>query len=101
GLSFIVGAVCSALSGWAGMRVATAANVRTTNAARRGLNGALQVAFAGGTVMGMAVVGLAVLGLGVLLVLYGELGVVADYSQGYEPLSQVITVLSGFSLGAS
>ena len=100
-LSFLLGAFCSALAGWFGMRVATTANVRTTNAARTGLNGALQVAFAGGTVMGMCVVGLAVVGLSGLMLLYGRFGVVADMTAGVTPLQHVITVLSGFSLGAS
>ncbi len=100
-LSFVLGAVCSGLAGWAGMYVATAANVRTTNAARKDLNGALQVAFAGGTVMGMAVVGLAVIGLGALLLLYGKFGVVADFDGGQIAMSNVITVIAGFSLGAS
>ena len=102
-LSFVIGALCSALAGWFGMRVATSANVRTTNAAREGLNGALQVAFSGGTVMGMSVVGLAVIGLSGLLLLYGKFGVVGDMAaaDGGESLKQVITVLSGFSLGAS
>ena len=48
GLSFIVGAFCSALAGFIGMRVATKANVRTTNAARHGLGKALEIAFTGG-----------------------------------------------------
>ena len=68
GLSFVIGAFFSALSGYIGMRVATKANVRTTNAARTGLAKALEVAFAGGSVMGMGVVGLGVLGLSVLLI---------------------------------
>ena len=62
-VSFVVGAFCSVLSGYFGMRVATAANMRTTNAARKGLPEALAVAFAGGSVMGMCVVGLGLLGL--------------------------------------
>ena len=57
-VSFIVGAICSALAGFIGMRVATKANVRTTNAARVSLGKALEVAFAGGSVMGLGVVGL-------------------------------------------
>ena len=69
-LSFVVGATCSGLAGFFGMRVATAANVRTTAAAREGLAKALDVAFAGGTVMGMSVVGLGVTGLGGLFALY-------------------------------
>ena len=69
-VSFVVGAFCSALSGFFGMRVATAANMRTTNAARQGLPQALSVAFAGGSVMGMCVVGLGLLGLSALTLVY-------------------------------
>jgi K(+)-stimulated pyrophosphate-energized sodium pump len=74
------------------MRVATKANVRTTNAARKSLGAALEVAFAGGAVMGLGVVGLGVLGLSSLLILYS--------GQGWE-IGEVLNVLSGFSLGAS
>ena len=70
GLSFAVGALCSGLAGFIGMKVATNANVRTANAARTGLNQALNVAFRGGSVMGMGVVGLGVLGLSLLFFLY-------------------------------
>ena len=98
--SFVLGALCSALAGWFGMRVATNANIRTTNAARTGLNKALQVAFSGGTVMGMMVVGLAVLGLGLLLLAYGKFQVVASIASA-QGLGQIVTVVSGFSLGAS
>ena len=62
-LAFVFGAFCSGLSGFFGMRVATAANMRTTHAARTGLPAALQVAFSGGAVMGMSVVGLGLFGL--------------------------------------
>ncbi|MBS9462327.1 sodium-translocating pyrophosphatase [Flagellimonas sp. 389] len=91
-LSFVVGAICSALAGFIGMKVATKANVRTTNAARTSLGKALEVAFAGGAVMGLGVVGLGVLGLSGLFMLYS--------GQGWE-LGEVLNVLSGFSLGAS
>ncbi len=96
--SFAFGAFCSALAGFFGMRVATAANSRTTNAARTSLNGALKVAFSGGSVMGMCVVGLGILGLGVLLILYRNMGLLGDASSNF---SHIITVISGFSLGAS
>ncbi|MCF7567669.1 sodium-translocating pyrophosphatase [Sabulilitoribacter arenilitoris] len=91
-VSFIVGAICSALAGFIGMKVATKANVRTTSAARTSLGKALEVAFAGGAVMGLGVVGLGVLGLSGLFALYSEMG---------WGLNEVLNVLSGFSLGAS
>ena len=96
-LSFILGAICSALAGYLGMKVATKANVRTTNAARTSLGKALEVAFAGGAVMGLGVVGLGVLGLGGLFILYKGMFGVGDAAS----LSRVITVLTGFSFGAS
>ncbi|MBK7670962.1 MAG: sodium-translocating pyrophosphatase [bacterium] len=95
GLSFVVGAVCSALAGYFGMRIATRANVRTTAAARIGLNPALMVAFAGGTVMGMVVVGLGVLGLSLLYIIFDQM---FHANWGTDRMLQV---LSGFSLGAS
>ena len=91
-LSFILGAICSALAGFIGMRVATKANVRTTNAARTSLGKALEVAFAGGSVMGLGVVGLGVLGLGILFLAYSNIG---------WDIDKVITVITGFSFGAS
>ncbi len=94
-LSFIVGALCSGLAGFMGMRVATKANVRTTNAARTSLGKALEVAFAGGSVMGLGVVGLGVLGLSILFIVYNQY-IGADWS-----IVKVLNVLAGFSLGAS
>jgi K(+)-stimulated pyrophosphate-energized sodium pump len=94
-VSFVVGALCSGVSGFFGMRVATAANVRTTNAARKGLAEALQVAFSGGAVMGMNVVGLGILGLAGLFWAYG-----GPSAEG-EVLHHVLRILSGFAMGAS
>ena len=96
-LSFILGAICSAMAGFIGMKVATKANVRTTNAARTGLGKALEVAFGGGAVMGMGVVGLGVLGLGTLFLVYS--GMFGTSTQA--EITKVITVLTGFSFGAS
>jgi K(+)-stimulated pyrophosphate-energized sodium pump len=97
GVSFLVGAVCSGLAGVFGMRVATRANVRAAAAARDSLTSALNVAFSGGSVMGMSVVGLGVLGLSTLFIAYSHLfGTGLDVMQ-----NQVLQVLSGFSLGAS
>ena len=73
GFSFLVGAICSGLAGFIGMKVATKANVRTTNAAQDSLGKALSVAFAGGSVMGLGVVGLGILGLTGLFLLYSNL----------------------------
>ena len=98
-VSFIIGAVFSALAGFIGMRIATKANVRTAHAARTSLRKALSVSFAGGSVMGLGVAGLAVLGLGsvfILLVQYLAPNVMATD----HLVRKVIEVLTGFSLGA-
>jgi len=95
-LSFIVGALASGLAGFLGMRVATKANTRTTHAARTSLAKALNVAFAGGSVMGLNVVGLGVLGLGGLFVLYTGM-----FGTDQTSIARVLNVISGFSLGAS
>ncbi len=92
-LSFIIGALASGLAGFLGMRVATKANNRTTNAARTGLAPALNIAFTGGSVMGLSVVGLGVLGLGILFIFYQS-----HFDSDY---GRILTVISGFSLGAS
>lgn len=93
-VSFIVGAFCSGLAGFFGMRVATVANHRTTQAARTSLNAALKVAFSGGSVMGMSVVGLGIIGITILFYAYGGLQPNADFAR-------VMTILSGFAMGAS
>jgi K(+)-stimulated pyrophosphate-energized sodium pump len=96
-ISFIIGAVFSALAGYIGMKVATKANVRTAQAAKTSLAQALKVSFTGGSVMGLGVSGLAVLGLGGLfLVLKQMFYVNGDPSE----MLRTIEVLTGFSLGA-
>jgi K(+)-stimulated pyrophosphate-energized sodium pump len=98
-VSFVLGAICSGLAGFFGMKTATQANIRTASAARKGLNEALQVAFKGGSVMGLSVAGLALLGLGILLVVYTKMYPAA--LEGGDATMLVLNILSGFSLGAS
>ncbi len=100
-ISFIFGAVLSALAGYIGMNIATKANVRTTQAARTSLSQALKVSFTGGSVMGLGVAGLAVIGLGSLFILLYTIYVksVGASVNGVE-MEKALEVLAGFSLGA-
>jgi len=95
-IAFIFGAVFSATAGFIGMKVATKANVRTTQAARTSLKKALNVSFTGGTVMGLGVASLAVLGLGGLFIVFLSL----FSGLGENQVRTAIEVLTGFSLGA-
>src|SRR5215207_9901600 len=95
-IAFVIGAVFSATAGFIGMKVATKANVRTTQAARTSLKQALKVSFTGGTVMGLGVAGLAVLGLGGLFIVFLSLFA----GLGANQVRTAIEVLTGFSLGA-
>lgn len=94
-ICFIIGALFSTLAGYFGMSVATKANVRTAQAAKeKGLGGALKIAFGGGAVMGLSVVGLGVIGISVIFfVLYASKKLISS--------SEVLSILTGFSLGAS
>ena len=100
-VSFLIGAFFSALAGYIGMKIATKANVRTTQAARTSLKHALKVSFTGGSVMGLGVAGLAVLGLGSLFIVFYQLYVVSVGAgvNGME-MEKALEVLAGFSLGA-
>ena len=89
-IAFILGAVTSALAGFIGMTTATMANVRTTQAAKKGTVNALDVAFSGGAVMGMTVVGLGLVGLGIVYFLFGDPSDPASFG-----------VINGFAFGAS
>lgn len=95
GLAFVIGAALSALAGFIGMRVATKANVRTTNAARTSLAKTFDISFTGGSVMGISVAALGVLGLTVLFVLFQKF-----YNVDGTHIHRVLEILTGFSLGA-
>ncbi len=90
---FVLGAALSATAGYIGMFTATMANVRTTNAARRGIADAFKVSFASGSVMGMSVVGLGLLGL--------SIAYIAITSVTGLPQTDVLAIVTGFGLGAS
>jgi len=97
GVSFVVGALCSGLAGYVGMRIATAANTRTAQGASVSLNEGLQVAFSGGVVMGLTVVGLGLMGISILFLIY-SFCFGSDLS---DLRTTVLPVLNGFALGAS
>ena len=116
GLAYVCGAGCSLLAGYVGMRIATTANVRTAQAATTGMAAALQVAFNGGSVMGLMVSGLGLAGLGLVMAglsvylfghipdypaiqklqVSGQLGLV-----NHEVLRLVVEMAAAFGLGAS
>lgn len=98
-IAFIIGAFCSALAGFIGMKVATKANVRTAQAARSSLKKALSISFTGGSVMGMGVAGLAVLGLGGLFIILKYVFADGAPVDSLE-MERTIEILTGFSLGA-
>ncbi|MBW0178311.1 sodium-translocating pyrophosphatase [Sediminibacterium sp.] len=98
-LAFVLGAICSAVAGYIGMKVATKANVRTAQAARTSLSKALNVSFTGGAVMGLGVAGLAVLGLGGVYLILKQV-FAPEAAANSEEMLRTIEVLTGFSLGA-
>ncbi len=108
-VAFILGAVFSITAGFIGMKIATKANVRTTQAARTSLRKALEVSFKGGNVMGLGVAGLAVLGLSSLFAIFfnyfmggvwGTSMIKGNSIEAYKAMSVILEVLAGFSLGA-
>ena len=98
-VAFVIGAFFSALAGNMGMRIATAANVRTTQAAKTSVAKALKVAFTGGTVMGLGVAGLAVFGLSMLFIFLFHFFMNGEWTSN-EDMTIVLEALAGFSLGA-
>ncbi|MBL7839889.1 MAG: sodium-translocating pyrophosphatase [Cyclobacteriaceae bacterium] len=99
-VAFLIGAVLSAVAGYIGMKIATKANVRTTQAARTSLAQALKVSFTGGSVMGIGVAGLAILGLGGLFIIFFNVFVPEGAAITGIEMKRAIEVLAGFSLGA-
>lgn len=100
-VSFLIGAFLSAFAGYLGMRIATKANVRTTQAARTSLAQALKVSFTGGTVMGLGVAGLAIIGLGSLFIVFYTMYVKnTGGNVNGDDMAKALEVLAGFSLGA-
>jgi K(+)-stimulated pyrophosphate-energized sodium pump len=100
-ISFLIGAFLSAFAGYIGMRIATKANVRTTQAARTSLKKALNVSFTGGSVMGLGVAGLAVLGMGSLFIVFYNMFVISTGGDvNGHSMETALEVLAGFSLGA-
>ncbi len=110
GVTFILGALMSATAGWIGMKIATLANVRVSNRAREtgSLGETLQVAFRGGSVMGLSVGGFALLGLGIIYVVFGIIFGQSDPANliievnwlgiNYIPFTMTV---SGYALGCS
>jgi len=98
-VAFVIGAFFSGWAGNIGMRIATAANVRTTQAARTSLAKALKVSFTGGTVMGLGVAGLAVFGLSLLFILLFQFFMGGEWTTTQD-MTVVLEALAGFSLGA-
>jgi K(+)-stimulated pyrophosphate-energized sodium pump len=94
-ISYVVGSFASALAGFIGMNIATKANVRTTNAARKGTNEALTIAFSGGAVMGLSVVGLGLFGLGILYIIFQDPNIVNGYALGASSIALFARVGGG------
>ncbi len=98
--AFLTGGFFSGLCGFIGMKTATNASARTTNAARKSLNDGLQVAFRAGAVMGLVVVGFALLDVSIwFLALYYLFPV--DFFGAANPLPQITVIMLSFGMGAS
>jgi K(+)-stimulated pyrophosphate-energized sodium pump len=95
GISYLFGAICSAVTGFFGMSIAVRANTRTAAAAMKGLNPGLRVAFNSGTVMGVTVVGIGIIGISVLYVIFKDISVVAGFSFGASTIALFARVGGG------
>ncbi len=93
--SFVLGAVFSGSAGYIGMKVATAANVRTAQAATTSQSGALRIAFSGGAVMGISVASLGLLGLGILYIVFGQPEIINGFAFGASSIALFARVGGG------
>lgn len=94
-VSFLIGALLSVLAGYVGMMIATKANVRTTQAAKKSVGGALQIAFRSGAVTGLSVVGLGLLGVTVLYLIFQRPEVIFGFSFGASSIALFARVGGG------
>ncbi|MQG08685.1 MAG: sodium-translocating pyrophosphatase [SAR202 cluster bacterium] len=94
-ISYIAGAICSAVAGFIGMNIAVRANVRTAASAMHGLNPALRVAFSSGSVMGLTVVGMGLIGVTVLWMIFQNTSVIAGFGFGASSIALFARVGGG------
>lgn len=92
---FVAGALCSAFTGYIGMRVATSANGKTAFAALKGMNEALGIAFRGGSVMGMTVVGVGLLGVLGAYMIFGDIASITAFGFGASSIALFARVGGG------
>ena len=94
-ICFVAGALCSAFTGYVGMKVATKSNGKTAFAAMSGMNGALNIAFMGGSVMGMTVVGVGLLGVIAMFILFGDANIITAFGFGASSIALFARVGGG------
>ena len=88
-ISYLIGAIGSALAGFVGMNIAVRANTRTAVKAVQGLHPALRVAFTSGTVMGISVVSIGLIGVSILYIVFQNYTIVAGFGFGASSLSLI------------
>jgi K(+)-stimulated pyrophosphate-energized sodium pump len=96
-ISYLVGAACSLTAGYVGLSISTRANTRTAQAATKGFNQAMSVAFPGGAVMGLTVVGLGLFAFSLVFLVLGYL----TPGSAVEKMGEAAGIIAGFSMGAS
>jgi K(+)-stimulated pyrophosphate-energized sodium pump len=94
-ISYLFGAIGSALAGFIGMSIAVRGNSRTAEAAQKGLNPSLRVAFNTGTVMGMTVVGIGIIGVSILWLVFGNINIIAGFGFGASSIALFARVGGG------